>query len=249
MVLGSSTTTPARAASVGPHAYYLALGDSLAFGYQPNGDWSHGYADDLYAHLQPTATHYTNLGCPGETTGSFINGGCPYWYIRHTFYLGSQLNAALSFIKNHAGQVSPVTIDIGANDVLPSINKSTCAVSSNWTTVLANFDTNFKSILYSLKGALAGKGDLVAMNYYDPYQNVCASNPAVMADLQTFNSHIASDAGLYAVPVADVFDAFGGATTSNICTYTWMCSSYSDIHATPLGYSVMAGAFESAEGY
>lgn len=29
---------------VGPKTRYLALGDSLAFGYQPNLDWSHSYA-------------------------------------------------------------------------------------------------------------------------------------------------------------------------------------------------------------
>jgi lysophospholipase L1-like esterase len=89
---------------VGPKAYYLALGDSLAYGYQPNGTYNQGYADDFYANLQAHGTsHFTNLGCPGETSTTFMKGGCPYWYIRKTFYLGSQLNAALSFIKNHSG--------------------------------------------------------------------------------------------------------------------------------------------------
>ena len=48
-----------------------------------------------------------------------------------------------------------------------------------------------------------------------------------------------------------VFTAFGGATTPNpnICTYTWMCSSYNDIHATTAGYGVIASAFDGATGY
>jgi lysophospholipase L1-like esterase len=250
-VPGSRTTA---ATTVGPKTYYLALGDSLGYGYQPNGDFSHGYADDLYAHYaatHPTTTHFTNMSCPDESSTTFIKGGCPYWYIRKTFYLGSQLNAALSFIKNHSGQVSPVTVDIGANDFLPLITTSSsgCTVSSTWPTALATFDANFKTILSKLKTALNGKGDLIAMNYYNPYQDECASSPDVMADLQTLNSHIASDAQAYSVPVADVFTAFGGATTSNICTYTWMCSSYNDVHATGTGYGVIAGAFQSAEGY
>ncbi|HEX6507435.1 MAG TPA: SGNH/GDSL hydrolase family protein [Chloroflexota bacterium] len=242
------------ATAVGAKAYYLALGDSLGFGYQPNFDFSHGYANDLYTHLQPTAKSFTNLGCPGETSGTFINGGCPYWYLRKTFYLGSQLSAALSFIKSHAGQVSPVTLDLGANDMLPLINKSTCAVSSSWQTSLSAFDTNFRLVLSRLKSQLNGTGDLVVMNYYDPFENQCmTANPDVLAKLELFNAAIAQDAAAYNVPVAKVFEAFGGDTTPNanpnICTDTWMCSSYNDIHATTAGYSVIAGAFDSALGY
>lgn len=244
--------TASAATSAGPKAYYLALGDSLAFGYQPDFDWYHGYADDFFTFLQAQGTtSYTNLACPGETTHTFINGGCSYWYLRKAFYLGSQLSAALSFIHRHAGQVSPVTIDIGANDALGAINTSTCTVRSNWTAVLTTFDSNFQTILSKLQTALNGTGDLVAMNYYDPYQNQCAANPDVLAKLEIFNDHIASDAAAYDVPVADVFTAFGGDTTPNpdLCTYTWMCSLFNDIHATSTGYSVMEGAFEGATGY
>ena len=31
--------------------HYLALGDSLAFGLQPNGDFTHGYVTDLFLSL------------------------------------------------------------------------------------------------------------------------------------------------------------------------------------------------------
>jgi lysophospholipase L1-like esterase len=237
---------------VGPKAYYLALGDSVAYGYQPNGTFSQGYADDFYANLQSHGTsHFTNMACPGETSTTFMKGGCPYWYIRKTFYLGSQLSAALSFIKNHAGQVSPVTLDIGANDVLGDINKSTCQLSSTWQTDLNTFNTNFVSILKQLSSALAGKGDLVVMNYYDPYQNQCAANTAILGDLQLMNSNIVSDTAGTSATVVDVFGAFGGATTPNLntCAYTWMCSSYNDIHPTQTGYGVIAGAFESTTGY
>src|ERR671937_2401232 len=51
---------PATAAtSVGPRTFYLALGDSLAWGYQPNWDIVQGYAEDLYLHLlrQGTFSH------------------------------------------------------------------------------------------------------------------------------------------------------------------------------------------------
>ena len=52
-VLVLAVYTPTFAATTaGPKAYYLALGDSLAYGYQPDGDVVQGYADDFYTDLQ-----------------------------------------------------------------------------------------------------------------------------------------------------------------------------------------------------
>jgi lysophospholipase L1-like esterase len=146
--------------------------------------------------------------------------------------------------------VSPVTIDIGANDALPLINASTCAAPS--TTVvsqtLATFDSNFSSILAQLRTALQGTGDLVTMNYYFPYQNQC---PNLLPDVELFNQHLAGDAQQNGVPVVDVFSAFGGTAVpnANVCAYTWICSSYHDIHATSQGYAVIAQQIENTLGY
>ena len=245
---GASATA---ATTVGPKTYYLALGDSLAWGYQPNGQFFQGYDMDLYEHLVGHGTLLeANLGCLGETTITFINGGCPDAYIHKYPYSGAQLSAALTFIRQHPGQVSPVTIDIGANDVRPLINPSTCAAPSAtvFSQTLATFDSNFSSILAQLRTALQGTGDLVTMNYYFPYQNQC---PNLLPDVETFNQHLAADAQQNGVPVADVFGAFGGATepNPNLCTYTWICSSYHDIHATSQGYVVIAQQVENALGY
>src|SRR5436305_1594462 len=35
-----------------PITHYLALGDSLAYGFQPNDDHTHGYVDDLFTALR-----------------------------------------------------------------------------------------------------------------------------------------------------------------------------------------------------
>ena len=246
---------PASSTLVGPKTYYLALGDSLAFGYQPNLSFSHSYPQQWYSSNLSShhVTSYTNYGCNGETSATFISGGCPYAFLLHNYYVGSQLNAALSFLKKHPGAVSPVSLDIGANDLLPDINASTCVISSTWSTDLANLDTRLTgTILPKLTAALTVNGvrtgDLVMMNYYDPYQNTC---PTSLSYVQTLNQHLAADAAQFNVPVADVFTAFGGATTPNpnICTDTWMCSSSHNIHATTTGYGVIAGAFGSVTGY
>src|SRR5205823_4327720 len=67
--------TPAGAAQ--ERTQYLALGDSLAFGYQPSGVFDQGYVQQLHAMHPELAL--TNLGCPGETSQTLVAGGkCPY---------------------------------------------------------------------------------------------------------------------------------------------------------------------------
>jgi lysophospholipase L1-like esterase len=91
-------------------------------------------------------------------------------------------------------------------------------------------------------------GDLVLMNYYDPYQNIC---PNSVAYVQQLNGDLQADAQQFGLPIADVLTAFGGPAVpnTNICAYTWMCSAFADIHATTTGYGVIAGAFENSTGY
>jgi lysophospholipase L1-like esterase len=228
--------------------HYLALGDSLAFGFQPNGDFTHGYVTDLFNKLHEEGVKdVLNLGCPGETSSTFIKGGCPAPGGPPLPY--TQLAAAVAFLQVHAGKVSPVTLDIGANDVLRD-NKPNCAVDvSGFNADLATLDTNLKgTILPALQGALTvdGRvtGNIVMMNYYDPLQNFC---PNTVPFTQMLNKHLAHDVQGFG-SIVNVFRAFGGAKTPNpnICTYTWICSKYQDIHPMNKGYSVIAETFEDA---
>lgn len=250
---------PARAATrhrlvpVGPKSFYLAIGDSLAFGYQPDFNWAGGYSSDFFRDLKGHGvTHYDNLACPGETTVTMIKGGCSYPLLRKYVYTGPQLAAILKYVHRYAGQVSPVTLDIGANDVMKDINSSNCAINANWEADLALMDTNLTQvILPQLVAALTVDGqvtsDLLLMDYYDPFQNSC---PNSIPYVQELNQHLATDAAGFATLV-DVFSPFGGAATPdpNTCTFTWICSAFKDIHARDAGYSAMAAAFEQAAGY
>ena len=238
---------------VGPKNHYLALGDSLAFGYQPDLDYVHGYTNYFHENLETHGTSlYTDKGCPGETSSTFINGGCRDWFLRKDYYLGSQLDSAISYLHKYAGQVSPVTLDIGANDLIPDLNPSTCTASASFATDLQKVDTNLtQTILPQLRAALTVNGqitgDLVLMNYYDPYQNEC---PNTLQYIQTLNQHLANDVRGFGV-IADVFDQFDSAQTPNpnLCRYTWICSIFHDIHAKDAGYQAIAQAFEDVTGY
>jgi hypothetical protein len=91
LVALSAMAVPSIAAAKKPvkiKETYLALGDSLAFGYSqqlfnenektgenPTG-FEHGYANDYFKLVDSKGTvQLVNLGCPGETSGSLIGNG------------------------------------------------------------------------------------------------------------------------------------------------------------------------------
>jgi lysophospholipase L1-like esterase len=254
----SRATSPVQSSSsVGPNLYYLALGDSLTFGFQPNGDFNHGFVADLFPHLQQVGVVETvaDLGCNGETSVTFITG-CPAPQQLKFPYTGSQLKAALAFLRAHAGKVPLVTLDIGLNDLEPAMNfnpqTKTCAVDvAAFQTALQALDTNLKhTILPQLYAALTVNGHstgvLAVMNYYDPFQNFC---PKTLPYFQTANAHLAADVNHFGI-VVDVFDAFGGANVPNpkLCVYLWTCnpSFPGNDHPTTGGYQVIANTFLAA---
>ncbi len=166
-----------RSAKPATPRYYLALGDSLSQGQQPNlkgvtSNTNEGYADDLYQD-ELSRIHnlqLVKLGCGGETTQSMITGkGNKYAGYNHCHPAGgSQLAAAVKFLKAHhaKGEVPLVTIDIGANDVdncATAANPVTCAVTG------ANqIATDVPKILAKLRAAAPKGTKLVGMNLYDP---------------------------------------------------------------------------------
>jgi lysophospholipase L1-like esterase len=252
LVLGRNNPTSMLA----PHSY-MALGDSLSFGYQPNLDFNSGFADDIFHDEQKAnVTALINYACAGESTQTIIDGGCPGRFLHHGSYTGPQLQAAVDFLKTarNRGHVSPITLEIGSNDVINDWNEKTCSANSSAGADLARMDTNLtKVILPELLGALgsgtkAGNGDLHMLNYYNPYAKEC---PDSAPFIHTLNDHLQADAAQLRVPVVDVYTAFGGdaSMASNICQYTWICDArFHDVHPTNMGYQVIAKAVELTLG-
>jgi hypothetical protein len=122
----ASAAVPAHRGFGGHHGpeYYLSLGDSLSVGDQPNAQGvtlptDQGYADRLYAMLRrdDRDLRLVKLGCPGETTTTLNAGGiCGYAGDQRyslTAGTGTQLAAAVEFLREHRGQVPLITIGIG----------------------------------------------------------------------------------------------------------------------------------------
>lgn len=237
-----------------PRHYYLALGNSLSFGYQPDLNFSDGFVDDVFADIQQAGvTDLVNDACAGESSTTMINGGCPGGLIHHDAYTGPQLDAALAFLRRHVGYVNPITLDLGANDVLPDWDPATCTTKGSGTADLDTLDTNLtQTILPKLVAAMGSSyrtGDIVLLNYYNPYARQC---PASAPFVHLLNDHLATDAAQFGASVADVYTAFGGDAhmADNLCTYTWICDSrFHDIHPTTQGYHVIASAVERVLSY
>jgi lysophospholipase L1-like esterase len=272
---------PALAASLNtPHfriatSYYLSLGDSLAQGVQPNAagvsvETDEGYADQLYAALRlgDPGLQLVKLGCPGETTGTMISGGiCGYSQ-------GSQLAAAVGFLQAHPGQVSLITIDIGANDlnpcvVLTSLGAVEACVESTLPTVVANLT----QIMTRLRAAAGSNVRIIGMTYYVPELAEWLTGPAGQqyAELTeqlavTFNGLLSNVYQQSQARIADVFRAFQSADFTDqvtlptigtvprnvaiICQWTWECAlppRGPNEHANVIGYRVIALTFLLAD--
>jgi lysophospholipase L1-like esterase len=266
-----SANAAAKAPAKAPAASYLALGDSLARGVQPDASGAsvetpHGYPDQVYAALHrshPTLS-LIKLGCPGETTVTMINGGiCPYTG-------GSQLKAAVAFLQKHRGQVLLVTLDIGANDLeacsgQPSFSQlAACAVKGIPSAV-----THLATIVARLKAAAGPDVRIVGMNYYLPAlaewrggltgHAVAWTAEKLAATFNALLGRVYKKAGLR---VANVFGAFqtsdfgdhGKSLPRNVtllCRWTWECAAPPrgpNQHANQAGYHVIAREFLEASG-
>ena len=115
----TSAPAPQGGASVtrsGGAGFYLALGDSVAVGYEPGKgqNTGHGYVDDLWRnarHRMPGLA-LRNIACVGETTFSMMTGKNS-----HCRYPGAQLDRAVSFLHAHPGKIALITITLGSNDL------------------------------------------------------------------------------------------------------------------------------------
>lgn len=239
--------------------YYVALGDSLAAGYQPGvgDDKDGGYVGAVHDAIRETSpkTRLVNLSCSGETSVTLVSGG------RCDYELGSQLAQAVDFLTDHGKFTRLVTIDIGANDVQRCVDRTTLAVdlpcvSAGMTAVA----TNLPLVLDKIR-ALAPNAKVVVLDYYNPFlatwllgpggQTTAQLSVLLQTQLNAIITRAAADSGAALAPISTTFKSTDwtlvtapglGTVPTNvatICTYTWMCTRF-DIHANDAGYALMA---------
>ena len=210
---------PAQAASAG-HTY-LALGDSVAFGTDPNRDPRVasnmvGYPDYVASSLN---LKDVNASCPGEATGGFIslhgldNVCRPYRFTfglpLHVSYSGTQLAFAERYLRAHRG-TRLVTINLGANDVFalegPICKLDPTCIAKGLPKILKHMEANLETIFEGLRDT-GYEGLIVALDYYSlQYPDTSGA--------QLLNGPMMAAASEYHVLIADGLGAFAGAASA-----------------------------------
>lgn len=243
---------------------YLALGDSLAFGFSPlvnptNPDNYIGYPDTAAAALK---LRLTNASCPGETSSHLIDlsgsdNGCGTWRFSyglplHAAYSSAQLAFADAFLQSHP-KTHVVSIDIGANDLWVLVDG--CGGQANPSCIfgglplmLATLSANLDTIYGHIRNLDGYRHKLVALtvpsrNYADPAETaVVAQVNAVVADRTLAWGGIVADGfGAFASASA----AYGGdpcAAGLQIVKPDLSC----DDHPSPAGRDLLAQAIVTA---
>ena len=218
-VLSLLGALPASASSEG-HGY-LALGDSVAFGTDPNRDPRVasnmvGYPDYVASALN---VEEVNSSCPGEATGGFIsltgldNVCRPYRFVfklpLHVSYTGTQLAFAEGYLRANPG-TRLVTIDLGANDFF-ALEDHIChfvpsCIAAGTPGILADMEANLETIFKDLRGT-GYSGLIVALTYYSlQYPDTSGA--------QLLNGPMIAAAAKYGVLIADGIAPFASAASA-----------------------------------
>lgn len=259
VLLGTTSVSASSEQNNTPKHYYLALGDSLAYGYQDAmfraeaaaGDIDPatfpGYAGDFAGMLREIRhnVRLVNYGCPGETTASYFVG-CTFSAVGHfplhNTYSGSQEAAALAFLRAHRGQVSPITLDNGANDVTPCAPTDLACLLGAIATVRVNLDT----ALAHLRAA-APNAEIIVMQYYDPF---AFGAPSSIGITELLDQAIEQAAAAHGARLADALTPFNLAPPqpATLCGLGPFCP-LTDIHPNDAGYDLIAQQFWTASGF
>jgi lysophospholipase L1-like esterase len=247
------------------NALYLALGDSVAFGYNPLVDPRNaanfvGYPEALAKWLD---LDLRNASCPGEASGGFISlmgvdDVCrPYRFGTpgvqpalplHVAYSTSQLDFAVAFLRAHP-RTRLVTLDIGANDLFvlrrQCAGVTTCIVNG-LPGLFSSLSTNLTTIYSRLRGEAHYRHALVALTYY----TVNYSDQAEVATIQSINNAVASTTIAAQGHVADGFGAFkavadtaaGSSCAAGLLIQLSASPLTCDIHPSPRGRDLLANA-------
>jgi lysophospholipase L1-like esterase len=225
---------------------YLALGDSIPFGMNvtlvepytsktPTPAEFVGYPDVVSA-VDRTAE--VNAGCPGETSGSFLNSsmldnGCnsphivppaaagyppvivpPFktTYGLHTAYTGAQMAFAMSQFQTNKN-IKLVTLNIGANDVLlllPQIEQQCGTNAACAQTILAPVLQTYGANLAQILTEIRSqyKGTLILMTYYSPQIALNSITQAVNSVMTQVAKQLSAQPGFASIGIADAYTAF-----------------------------------------
>lgn len=235
---------------------YLALGDSVPFGYSPLVNPANpanfiGYPDVV---ANTMGLRLTNAACPGATSSYLVSLAGPDWecipfrsnFPLHVNYTTSQLAFAVSFLRSHP-QTRLVTLTIGANDAfrLQSLcgGNDTC-IQNGLPVMLGTLAANLDTIYGAIRHAAHYQGQLVVLTYYSiDYRDAFTTGVA-----QALDQVLAARTRAWGGVVADGFSAFAVASQpfgGDPCAAGLLIRvslTTCNIHPSELGRSILGAA-------
>ncbi|MCI0438773.1 MAG: SGNH/GDSL hydrolase family protein [Chloroflexi bacterium] len=239
---GASVVPPGTVGSKAGQEIYLALGDSLAANKgvsQPQ----EGYVSRFHAYLERETGRsigLTNLGVSGESSISVRK---------------NQLPQALNELRQRRDdgdpntKVSFLTLDLGANDLLPHIGSDDCqsdprgnACQARIDGAIAAFEDNFGAIVAELRASLETDAEFYIMTIYNPFDFGLGIPFEDFGNeiLERMNAIIRATAQSAGAEIAEAFPLMNG----NAAAWTHMLEA--DIHPTAEGYQTLAFSFAQA---
>jgi hypothetical protein len=237
---------------------YLALGDSLPFGYSPLVDPTNAANFVGYPELAAPALKLalTNASCPGQTSSGFIsltgtdngcfqarNAGLPL----HTAYSGSQLDFAVWYLRSHP-HTRLVTLTIGANNLLLCAQNTPdmCASPTEIAGVLTSYQQDLTTILTKIRKVYHHQ--LVAVTYYSTdYRNtqvtglIKALNDVTTQVTRSFHGTIADGFAAFATVAAG-----SGGDTCAAGLLIKLSDGTCNKHPTTVGAQLLADTLTAA---
>jgi lysophospholipase L1-like esterase len=218
----------------------------------PPSAYNTGYVDDFATRLRQLRPNTTviNYGCPGESTDSFVNGPCPWTatgHQLHSAFSGTQLQAAIEFLRAHRGQVSPITLTLSGNDLPLLLNPCTVGgqidlscVQANSPAFIAGFGERISGILQQLRFS-APAAEIIVTGAWDSYITILAfADPLYQAVNRAMSEAAAANRARFANPFP-IFNPQGDQTAEvqTVCRLSLLCTG-NDSHPSDAGYQALA---------
>ena len=208
-----------------------------------------GYTDvfaALMRQLRPNQ-RVVNYSCPATSTATMINGSCFFTdegLALHDEFTGPQLDAAVTFLRGHPEQVDPITISVGAADLLDVFygceGDTACILHSG---LAAQLGRNLATILGQLRAAAPHARILLLLPHNSAIFNLPHSN-------LLWGTFIVEMRAVAATRNVRVVDAFAAITLAGReCQLTFLCDADPDGHPNDAGYALLGHLFYAAAGY
>jgi lysophospholipase L1-like esterase len=244
-------------------ARLLALGDSIAFGYNPFGDFTKDKNFSGYPEVLKSDYSVKNASCPGETSASFYNAsapdnGCRAYRAAYPLHVNygsnaTQLDYAISRLTSTEPEDVPtlITLNISGNDIF--LLQGSCASNANPAQCFADgapalIGSVTNNVVHILS-AIVNTGYHGRIVYQTLYSTDYATASTV-GFLNALNGTVSNYARMFGAQIADGYGAFQAAAGSQTpCAAGLLIPNPAggcDVHPTAAGQAVLAQSVRDA---